>query len=31
MKLRFYMQPDHVAQWTRYADAQKWALAWFGL
>ena len=31
VKLRFYMQPDHVAQWTRYADAQKWALAWFGL
>jgi hypothetical protein len=29
--LRFYMQPDHVGQWTRYADAQKWALAWFGL
>lgn len=31
VKLRFYMQPDHVAQWTRYADAQKWALAWLGL
>lgn len=31
VKLRFYMQPDHVSQWTRYADAQKWALAWFGL
>ncbi len=31
VKLRFYMQPDHVDQWTRYADAQKWALAWFGL
>lgn len=31
VKLRFYMQPDHLAQWTRYADAQKWALAWFGL
>ncbi|HYN42974.1 MAG TPA: M1 family aminopeptidase, partial [Thermoanaerobaculia bacterium] len=31
VKLRFYMQPDHVGQWTRYADAQKWALAWFGL
>jgi hypothetical protein len=29
--LRFYMQPDHVAQWTRHADAQKWALAWLGL
>lgn len=31
VKLRFYMQPDHVGQWRRYADAQKWALAWFGL
>ncbi|KAA0252164.1 MAG: M1 family peptidase [Acidobacteria bacterium] len=31
VKLLFYMQPDHVDQWTRYADAQKWALAWFGL
>jgi hypothetical protein len=31
VKLRFYMQPDHVGQWPRYADAQKWALAWFGL
>ncbi len=31
VKLAFYMQPDHVAQWTRYEDAQKWALAWFGL
>ena len=31
VRLRFYMQPDHVGQWTRYADAQKWALAWFGL
>lgn len=31
VKLRFYMQPDHVSQWPRYADAQKWALAWFGL
>jgi Peptidase family M1 domain len=29
--LRFYMQPDHVNQWTRHADAQKWALAWLGL
>jgi hypothetical protein len=29
--LRFYMQPDHVGQWTRHLDAQKWALAWFGL
>jgi hypothetical protein len=29
--LRYYMQPDHVPQWGRYADAQKWALAWFGL
>lgn len=31
VKLRFFMQPDHVSQWRRYADAQKWALAWFGL
>jgi hypothetical protein len=31
VKLRFYMQPDHLEQWTRYADAQKWALVWFGL
>lgn len=31
VKLRFYMQPDHVAQWSRFAAAQKWALAWFGL
>ncbi|HQR66281.1 MAG TPA: M1 family metallopeptidase [Thermoanaerobaculia bacterium] len=31
VKLFFYMQPDHVSQWTRYEDAQKWALAWFGL
>ncbi len=29
--LRFYMQPDHVNQWNRHADAQKWALAWLGL
>lgn len=29
--LRFYVQPDHLSQWPRYADAQKWALAWFGL
>ena len=29
--LRFYMQPDHVDQWTRHGDAQKWALAWLGL
>ncbi|HEX5856298.1 MAG TPA: M1 family metallopeptidase, partial [Thermoanaerobaculia bacterium] len=29
--LRFYMQPDHVNQWTRHADAQKWALVWLGL
>ncbi len=29
--LRFYMQPDHVGQWTRHRDAQKWALAWLGL
>lgn len=29
--LRFYMQPDHADQWVRYRDAQKWALAWFGL
>jgi hypothetical protein len=31
VKLFFYMQPDHLPQWTRYEDAQKWALAWFGL
>lgn len=31
VKLRFYMQPDHLGQWTRYADAQKWALVWLGL
>jgi hypothetical protein len=31
VKLSFYMQPDHLSQWTRYEDAQKWALAWFGL
>ncbi|MBK8598084.1 MAG: M1 family metallopeptidase [Holophagales bacterium] len=31
VKLRYYMQPDHLGQWTRYADAQKWALVWFGL
>ena len=31
VKLRYYMQPDHAGQWTRYADAQKWALVWFGL
>jgi hypothetical protein len=31
VKLFFCMQPDHVSQWTRYEDAQKWALAWFGL
>jgi hypothetical protein len=31
VKLRFYMQPDHVSQWTRYEEAQKWALAWFDL
>ncbi|MCM3876529.1 MAG: M1 family metallopeptidase, partial [Thermoanaerobaculia bacterium] len=29
--LRFYMQPDHVGQWTRHQDAQKWGLAWLGL
>ncbi len=29
--LRFYMQPDHVDQWGRHRDAQKWALAWLGL
>jgi hypothetical protein len=29
--LRFAMQPDHEAQWVRYRDAKKWALAWFGL
>ena len=31
VKLRYYMQPDHVGQWVRYDDAQKWALVWFGL
>ena len=31
VKLRFYMQPDHLGQWKRYADAQKWALVWLGL
>ena len=31
VKLFFYMQPDHLAQWTRYEEAQKWALAWLGL
>ena len=31
VRLRFCMQPDHVAQWTRYCAAQKWALAWLGL
>ncbi len=31
VKLLFYMQPDHLGQWTRYADAQKWALVWLGL
>jgi hypothetical protein len=31
VKLRFYMQPDHVDQWNRHRDAQKWALAWLGL
>lgn len=31
VKLRFYVQPDHRAQAHRYVDAQKWALAWFGL
>jgi hypothetical protein len=31
VKLLFYMQPDHLGQWTRYEDAQKWALAWLGL
>ena len=29
--LRYYMQPDHESQWTRYADAHKWAMAWLGL
>ena len=29
--LRYYMQPDHVAQWTRYLDAHRWALTWLGL
>lgn len=29
--LRYLMQPDHEAQWTRYADAHKWALTWLGL
>ena len=31
VKLLFFMQPDHLGQWKRYEDAQKWALAWFGL
>ncbi|MEO6325538.1 MAG: M1 family metallopeptidase, partial [Thermoanaerobaculia bacterium] len=31
VKLRYYMQPDHVDQWTRYDDAQRWALVWLGL
>jgi len=31
VKLLYYMQPDHVSQWTRYADAHKWATAWLGL
>ncbi len=31
VKLLFYMQPDHLSQWRRYEEAQKWALAWFGL
>lgn len=31
VQLRFYVQPDHHKQWPRYLDAQKWALAWFGL
>ncbi len=31
VKLLFYMQPDHLGQWRRYEDAQKWALAWLGL
>ena len=30
-RLRFFMQPDHAAQWRRYEEAQKWALAWFSL
>lgn len=29
--VRVYMQPDHLSQWERYADAQRWALVWFGL
>ena len=29
--LRYFMQPDHVRQWRRYAGAHKWALAWLGL
>ena len=31
VRLRFYMQPDHVSQWRRYEEAQKWALAWFSV
>ncbi len=31
VRLLYYMQPDHVSQWTRYADAHKWATAWLGL
>lgn len=29
--LRYYMQPDHVSQWTRYLDAHGWAMTWLGL
>jgi len=31
VKLHFYMQPEHAAAWRKHEDAQKWALAWFGL
>ena len=31
VKLFFYMQPEHAAAWRKHEDAQKWALAWFGL
>ena len=31
VKLLFYMQPEHAAAWRKHEDAQKWALAWFGL
>ena len=31
VRLRYLMQPDHEAQWRRYADAHSWALTWLGL